>query len=224
MKAHRQTRTILGYGELPLVERQAPASNNDIFAIILSGDGGWADLDRDFGNAFQSRGLSTVGFDCLQYFWKPREPAEVSRDLDAVIRCYMEVWKKKRVLLVGYSFGADWLPLLVNRLPSDLQGRVHQVVLLAPSESVNVEIKMGDWFQDVQRPGALNVVLEAARIHQPVLCVYGAEEEDKSICPRLKGSNVRHLRMPGGHHFDKQYSPIEDAILRDIEADLTRGD
>lgn len=202
--------------QLPLVELRAPNDHSDRFAIILSGDGGWADLDRDFGTAFQRRGLSTLGFDCLKYFWEPRLPAEVSQDLQTAIRYYLAKWHKQQVVLIGYSFGADWLPFLVNRLPADVQKRVQQVVLLAPGASANLEIKVGDWLRDVNRPGALKVAPEAARITLPLLCVYGADEEQKSICPKLKGSNIQILRMPGGHHFGNQYSTIEDRILRAI--------
>lgn len=213
-----QPTNIVGIDQLPLVELRAARDYRNEFAIILSGDGGWADLDRDFGNAFQRHGLSTVGFDCLKYFWTPRRPAEVTQALEATIRHYMKIWQKEQVLLVGYSFGADWLPFLINRLPADLQHRVVLVTLLAPGASVNVEIKAEDWMHDIERPGALQVASEAAHIRLPLLCVYGAEEEQKSICPGLKGANVQRLRMPGGHHFNNRYAPIEDAILQGIQS------
>jgi type IV secretory pathway VirJ component len=200
-------------GGLPLVELPVARADNDLLAIILSGDGGWADLDRDFGQAFQARGVATVGFDCLKYFWKARQPPEVAADLERAIRRYLDAWSKRRLLLVGFSFGADWLPSLVNRLPADLQERVALVVLLAPEDTFNLEIKVGDWLSDSVRPGALEVLPEAARLRPPVLCVYGTDEADKSICPRLKAPNVRVLPRPGGHHFNQDYAPIEDAIL-----------
>jgi type IV secretory pathway VirJ component len=202
---------------LPLVELPATGADNDLLAIILSGDGGWADLDRDFGQAFQARGVATVGFDCLKYFWKARQPAELAADLERAIRHYLSAWSKRRLLLVGFSFGADWLPFLVNRLPAELQARVDLVVLLAPEDTVNLEIKVGDWLSDSVRPGALDVLPEARLLRMPVLCVYGTDEADKSICPRLKAPNVRVLPRPGGHHFDHDYAPIEDAILNGVK-------
>ncbi len=66
---------------LPVIELPAAVGHPDTLAIILSGDGGWADLDKTFGEEFQKQGLSTVGFDCLKYFWKIRQPAEVSQML-----------------------------------------------------------------------------------------------------------------------------------------------
>jgi len=204
-------------GKLPLVELPAADAENDILAIILSGDGGWADLDRDFGYAFQKMGVSTIGFDSLKYFWKPRKPSEVSRDLGEVVRYYMKAWNKQSVLLVGYSFGASWLPFLVNRLPLDIQAHVRLVALLAPGDYANVEIHVGDWIRDERRPGALNVPPEAARIQRPVLCVYGEEEESESICPGLKGDDVHILRMKSGHHFGGDYATIENTILNFVK-------
>jgi len=200
---------------LPLVELPVPEADNDLLAFILSGDGGWTDLDRDFGQAFQTRGVATIGFDCLKYFWKARRPEEVTADLEVALRHYLSTWSRRRLLLVGYSFGADWLPFLVNRLPADLQVRVGLVALLAPGEYANLEIKMGDWLIDSVRPGALEVLPEAARLRPQVLCVYGTEEADSSLCPRLEAPNIRRLARPGGHHFNHNYAPIEDAILQD---------
>lgn len=207
---------------LPLIELPVPNTDNDILAIILSGDGGWADLDKVFGGAFQKRGISTVGFDCLKYFWKTRRPTQVSRDLEMVVRYYLKTWQKKRVLLVGYSFGACWLPFLVNRLPEEILSRVQLSVLLAPGSFVNIEIHMRDWMGDDRREGALDVLPEAAQIRPPVLCVYGGEEED-TICPSLTGGNVKTLKMPGGHHFDYQYDQVIDAIFKTLEDVKTKN-
>lgn len=201
---------------LPLTELPAPESNNDILAIILSGDGGWVDLDKTFGEAFQRRGISTVGFDCLKYFWKTRKPDEVSKDIDALVRYYLQAWKKKRVLLVGYSFGADWLPFLVNRLPADILPQIHLCVLLGPSSFVNVEVHVMDWMGDERREGALDVLPEALRIKLPVLCVSGKEEKD-SICPLLHGDAFMKLEMPGGHHFHHNYPPIIETIFKTLQ-------
>ena len=200
--------------DIPVIELAAPETDNDVLAVVISGDGGWADLDRDFGRAFQSKGVSTLGFDCLKYFWTVRKPAEVSRDLEILLRRYLRDWKKQRILLVGYSFGASWLPILVNRLPADLQQRIALVTLLAPARFVNVEIKVGDWIHEVHRDGALDSTTEAGRLHLPVLCVYGADEEADSLCPLLRGPNIRIERVPGGHHFNNDYGPLENLILK----------
>lgn len=202
---------------LPVIELPAVGGHSDVLAIILSGDGGWADLDKSFGEAFQKQGVSTVGFDCLKYFWKTRHPADVSQTIERVIRYYLHAWNKKRVLFVGFSFGACWLPFLVNRLPADVLAKIELCVLLGPSDFVNVEVHVMDWMSDERRPGALDVLPEALKITKQLLCVYGTEE-DGAICPHLKGSNVTILAMPGDHHYNYHYSPIIESIFKKMTA------
>ena len=40
---------------------------------------------------------------------------EAALDLERVLRRYLTLWKKSRIVLMGYSFGADALPAMVNR-------------------------------------------------------------------------------------------------------------
>ena len=213
--------SIASIADLPVIELRATDDRSDVLAIILSGDGGWADLDKVFGKAFQERGVSTVGFDCLKYFWKTRQPAEVSQDIEALVRHYQQAWGKKQVMLVGFSFGACWLPSLVNRLPADLLVNVPLIVLLGPGSFVNVEVHVMDWMGDEIRPGALEVLPEAIKIDIPLLCVYGTEEDD-SICPQLKKTNVKVLAMPGNHHYNYKYDPVIEAIFTELAAAVQR--
>ncbi|MDT1115704.1 AcvB/VirJ family lysyl-phosphatidylglycerol hydrolase, partial [Pseudomonas aeruginosa] len=83
--------------------------------------GGWADLDQQLGEILQSRGMSVLGWDALNYFWKHRKAEEVAQDLDKAIRTYSELWNLPRVVLIGFSFGADVMPSAYNRLPPETQ-------------------------------------------------------------------------------------------------------
>ncbi len=201
--------------ELPLIELPASDPKDDRLAVILSGDGGWADLDKTIGTGLQRRGVSTLGVNCLRYFWKPRYPDAVAADLEQTLRRYLEAWQKQRLLLIGFSFGANWLPFLLNRFPEDLRNRVTQMVLLSPGEYANLSIQMGDWMRfDIHRLGALSTLDEANHAQVPILCIWGTEDLEKTICPTLSGHNVRKLPKPGGHHYDKNYKSNEDAILQ----------
>ena len=54
--------------DLPLVELPGAASENSVLAVIVSGDGGWAGIDRDIGDFLSEKGFSVVGLDSLKYF------------------------------------------------------------------------------------------------------------------------------------------------------------
>ncbi|HMA10801.1 MAG TPA: AcvB/VirJ family lysyl-phosphatidylglycerol hydrolase, partial [Steroidobacteraceae bacterium] len=60
--------------QLPLVEVQATGAGRDLMAVIISGDGGWAGLDRQIASELSRRGIPVVGIDSLRYFWHARTP------------------------------------------------------------------------------------------------------------------------------------------------------
>jgi len=84
----------------------------------MTGDGGWALFDRALAGSLSSKGISVVGWDSRQYYASQRSPDEAAQDLHRIIVHYRSIWKKDRVALIGYSFGADVLPFLINRLDS----------------------------------------------------------------------------------------------------------
>jgi len=65
------TTPIIGVAKLPLIE--LPASHpSPLLAIIVSGDGGWRDLDKVIAEKLSRNGVSVVGCDSLRYFWSYR--------------------------------------------------------------------------------------------------------------------------------------------------------
>ena len=91
-------------------------------AIVYSGDGGWRDIDKDIADRLHELGMPVVGVDSLRYFWSEQRPKVAAADLAQIIAHYRIAWQRGRVILIGYSFGADVLPFLVNRLPEDSAG------------------------------------------------------------------------------------------------------
>src|SRR5262249_40791318 len=86
--------------DLPLVE-VAGSRKKDQLAVIVTGDGGWASIDRDIGDYLASQGIAVVGFDSLKYFWKSRTPEGAAKDLDRVINHYLQTWKKSNAMVLG---------------------------------------------------------------------------------------------------------------------------
>src|SRR4029450_9754433 len=85
----------------------------------------------------------------------------------------------QRVVLLGYSRGADVLPFMASRLPPDLRARVALVGLLGPGTSVDFEFHLSEWVADAARAGALPVRPEVEKLRgMPILCIYGAAEAD----------------------------------------------
>ena len=116
--------------------------------------------------------------------WTPRTPDGAAADLARIIRPYTSEWSVRRVILIGYSFGANLLPFLVNRLPRALLPHVRSVALLGPSKPADFEFHVSDWIRPWPSV-AYQTVAEAERLTVPVLCVRGADEDD-SACRSLR--------------------------------------
>ena len=76
--------------------RCPPAATSDLFAVFLSGDGGWAGIDKNVAAALAARGISVAGVDSLRYFWTARTPQGLAADLDRILRYYAFHWQKKQ--------------------------------------------------------------------------------------------------------------------------------
>lgn len=197
--------------DLPLVEVPARGTPRAL-AVILSGDGGWASLDREVGDALAAAGVGVVGLNSLSYFWTKRTPEGTAADVARVIRHYAGAWGVAPVVLVGYSRGADVLPFVASRLPADVAARVSLVALLGPGRTTDFEFHLADWLGG-DDPTAAPVAPEVAKLRElRVLCVQGADESD-SLCPALDASAARRMVLPGGHHFGGDYGPITARIL-----------
>jgi type IV secretory pathway VirJ component len=199
--------------DLPIIEvpAQSAVAPSDEFAIIMSGDGGWAGLDQDIAAALSARGVPVVGLDSLRYYWTARTPQGVAADTDRMIRYYLSHFGKKRVLLIGYSQGADVLPFAVNRLPPATKAQVALTAILGMSEHALFEFHVSSWVSDDNSgPATLPEVNRIAGM--PVLCIYG-EDEDDSLCPKLDPKKFIVVKVKGGHHFDGNYAGLANDIL-----------
>jgi type IV secretory pathway VirJ component len=200
-----------GVSGLPLVELPVTGSGRDLLAIMLSGDGGWAGLDREVAKELNASGVPVIGWDSLRYFWDARTPSGAASDLDRVIRHYAAAWGKSQVVLIGYSQGADTMPFMVNRLPEESRRLVKATALIALSDEAFFEFHVSHWLG--APTGGLPTAPEVTSEHiGPVACIYGKDETD-TPCLRDHGPGVRPIALPGGHHFDGDYAAVAQAIL-----------
>lgn len=194
---------------LPLVEMPTER-DGDLFAVLVSGDGGWAGLDKEVAAGLVARGIPVVGLDSLRYFWKERTPDGFAADLEQILNFYADHWGKQRALVIGYSQGADVLPFALNRLSPDANALIERAVLLAPAEMAAFEFHLTNWIGG--NSGDLPVKPEIERLDLTRLaCLYGRDESDESPCATL-GTPARVRALPGGHHFNGAYSELVSEI------------
>jgi type IV secretory pathway VirJ component len=202
--------------DLPIVEVASSGPSSDKMAIILSGDGGWASLDRQIAGVLARNGIPVVGLDTLRYFWKRRTPEEAAGALERIIRHYGQAWGNRSVVLIGYSLGAGVLPFMANRLPKEMLDRVILIALLGPGPLVDFEFHVTNWLGRDRSSGSLPVRPEVEKLEgKKILCVYG-EREKESLCSRLEARLAVRVGFPGAHHFGGNYKEIARRILEEI--------
>jgi type IV secretory pathway VirJ component len=197
--------------DLPIIEERASGAG-ELFAVFLSGDGGWAGIDKNVAASLVARGVSVAGVDSLRYFWAAHTPQGLASDVDRILRYYAYHWKKKRALLIGFSQGADVLPFAINRLPAATRRRVVLAAMLAPDTRADFEFHLSNWVMNGTT--GLPVRPEVQRLAIPAaLCIYG-DDDAESLCPQLQDlSRVTSVKLAGGHHFNGDYDAVAQAVV-----------
>ena len=213
-----------------------PPGQSDLLAVFMSGDGGWRDLDQQVGSHINAHGIPVIGISALEYYWHGGSAERTANELDALIDANLASQHKSRLWLIGFSFGADILPTVLEHLKPENRARIAQVVLLSPSTDLNFEIELEGYMR--QRQGWLQSTLKTIheQIHPiphypalppllalagqpPVICYYGVDDDDDTVC---KESNlpawIKVYAMPGDHHFNYDYEGLARRMIADLPA------
>jgi len=197
---------------LTIVPPARTGANGDLMAILYSGDGGWVGIDRDVAGQLAAAGIPVVGVDSLAYFWTARTPAGAGADLRQLIDAFSRHWHRPRVLLVGYSFGADALPHMVAHLDPATRAKLVRLSLLGLSGTADFQFHLSSWL-DISADNALPTIPAITRLRGlPMQCVRGEGESD-SACPEIPGGLAAQFLVPGGHHFDRNAALLAQIIL-----------
>lgn len=200
-----------GVEDLPLVVLPAKPAHG-VMAIVYSGDGGWRDLDKDVAEYLQGEGVPTVGLDMLRYFWAKRSPDDSAADLAMIIETYRRRFGVEKVVLVGYSFGADIMPTLYNLLPEEDRAAVVQLSLLGLSDEASWEVSVGEFLGDTS--DAVPTLPELEKIKPGLIQCIDGSEDDAAICKELHDKEgVEVVTIDGGHHFDGDYDHLAQIVL-----------
>ena len=149
-------------------------------AVLLTGDGGWAVTDQGLSEALAKGGIPVVGWNSLRYFLTRKEPDRAARDLERVLRVYLPLWHKEKVILIGYSFGADVMPFLANRLPPDLAAKVSLIVLMGPSGAADFRFHPTEWLGKPSPTACRCCRSSRSCAAGEILCAYGRRRRTAS--------------------------------------------
>ena len=197
---------------IPLIEAPA-ATGNGPLVVLYTGDNGWAPFDRQLAARLNAAGSPVVGVSTLIYFIKPRRPEGAAHDLATLIDYYSRAWNRREVVLAGYSYGGDTLPLIARALPAKTRARVSLLVLISPSDYGDLTFRGLSWFD--LHTGAARPIAPALKAlgGLPVLCIH-AEHDPRQACDRTDAPNLTRVKIPGGHWYQGHEAELADLILK----------
>lgn len=181
--------------------------------FYISGDGGLNQFSTDLSVGINRKGFSTIALNARSYFWNKKPAEQASRDIAAAIEREMVAGSHKTFVVVGYSFGADVLPFVVNRFPPALRRKLQSVVLISPSVSTDLQIHLLDMLTSSSRRN-MDVVSEINRMGTLKTTIFfGSDEKDFPVS-KITLANHDIEILPGGHHFEGNTSDLANYVVK----------
>lgn len=198
--------------DLPVVIIKAADSRSDKFVLFITGDGGWNSFSKKLAGEYASGGLNVIALNSFKYFWKKKTPQAAANDIAMLLNKYANEWHKQKIIICGFSFGADVAPFIYSRLPGTLKNKITLVQLISPASYTDFEIHLMDMLGGNDPARSMDIAAELKLIDAPLICYYGAEEKDKPLST-IKISNMKVVILSGDHHYAKTYPEIAKNAL-----------
>src|SRR5258708_9728087 len=104
--------------------------------------------------------------------------------------------KNQQVVMIGYSFGADVLPFILNRLPKEFHNRILVSFLMAPSESTDFEIHWSDIFGGHTKR-SMDVLTELNKLVSDNIIIISASDDGHLPLTKISLKRYTHEVLPG---------------------------
>ena len=188
-----------------------------VTAVLLSGDGGWAELIKTLADGLAARGIAVVGVNSRALLSSPKTPEATTAAVVRAIEASRERTPGHTLLIVGYSRGADIAPFIANRLPRLLREQLAGVAMLGLATTASFEFHWTDLVKDTPRPTDLAIKPELERLRgTPMVCVFGSDEKS-SGCRDAPDGLLRRDERQGGHHFDGDFAALVQDVMQLLE-------
>lgn len=202
---------------LPLKVLSAPAESTLPIFIFISGDGGWNTFNESLCGYLSKKGVPVVALNSQKYFWGGKTPDEAAADLVAIIKHYQQALKRTKFVLAGYSFGADVVPFVMNRLSPDVKGQLVSSIMISPDKTGDFEIHLSDMLNLGLSKGKYDVINEVLKRDNRKIVVFFGSDESQNTQQAFQQTGVEIVQIEGNHHFDGGIEGVGDKILSEIK-------
>lgn len=177
----------------------APARAGTRIVVLISGESGRTAFETALARELADSGSGVLILDAKAFLSSPKSPAKAANEVEEALRRYARVWNRPRIVVVGYSRGADVAPFIANRLSADLKPLIDGVVLLGPMGRASFELTLRESVTKRPRATDLPVMPELERLRGTrLVCAYG-RQETAAFCSRVDSTLVHVVIRGGGH-------------------------
>jgi type IV secretory pathway VirJ component len=203
--------TLAQTSKLPLKELNSSADKPLVFYI--SGDGGYTSFSEDVCKAINKAGYKITSLNSKSYFDDKKNPQQTTDDIVKYLNDQFNKRKDQQFILIGYSFGADITPFVVNLFPDSIKKKLISVILLSPSTSTDFETHVWDklgW----KKKRSMDVVAEVNKLGaMKTAIIFGNDDADFPI-NSIKLKNYSHELLPGGHHYEGNTDEVARTMMK----------
>jgi len=201
--------------DLPLKEWTANAHDKPLI-FYISGDGGMNSFSTSLCEKLNEKGFDVVALNARSYFYNKKTADKTASDINSFLNHKLTDRKNQQVIFIGYSFGADVLPFILNRLPKETDDKVLVSFLMASSGSTDFEIHWADIFGENTKR-SMDVVSEINKLTDEKVVIISASDDKTLAVNEITLKRFTREVLPGGHHFDGATDEIVKVIIANMD-------
>jgi type IV secretory pathway VirJ component len=193
---------------LPATESRS-TGNRDYYVIFLTGNGGRQNLVQSITHYLNIKNVSVLALNTKKYLWSEKDPDQIGCDLEALIDRYNKKWGEKKVVIIGFSMGAEVLPFALNCMEDKYLNEITDLILIGPWQKATFKIRLKDYYLEVNNGSDIYPELLKMKTKKGyVIC----DDNEFSICRKDLDGVIDYDLLEGGHHFGRNYIALSKLI------------
>src|SRR6185312_835237 len=165
--------------------------------FYISGDGGFNKFSTNLCDALNKEDYDVIALNSRTYFDDKKTPEQTTIDITSFLSKKLTGRKNQQVVFIGYSFGADVLPFVLNRLPE------------------NFENNWADIFGGNTKR-SMDVATEVNRLQNKKIVIINGSDDRNLSRNKITLNKFTFVVLPGGHHFDGDIDEIVEEIIKNM--------
>ena len=192
------------------------ASHDKPLIFYISGDGGFNKFSTQLCQSLNKNGYDVCSLNAKSYFDDKKTPEQTTTDISSYLDKQLAGRPNQQVAIIGYSFGADVLPFVLNRFSERILQKVTVSFIMSSSGSTDFETHWSDMLGGHAKR-SMDVVSEINKITSGNIVILNGSDDNDLALNKITLKKYTHEVLPGGHHYDGATDQIAGLILKYIK-------